>query len=302
MGAKELAVGVDLGGTKIAAGVFDSGGGLLGELIVELTRADGPAEATSEALLAAVQRALKSAAVDAGELSGIGVGTPGPLDPVAGTLLEIPTLPQLHYFPLRGTLVQRYETRVELSNDGNCFALGEALFGAGQGAGVVLGVTLGTGCGVGAVVEGRIFEGATSNAGEVYKALCGDRTFDEGLSGPGLERLWRERLGEAKQGPEITDLARGGDPDAKAVFEVFGAEVARGLGLLAAILDPHVIVLGGSVAGAFDCFEEAVQGRIGEYLAPSAAEQLKIVASSAGAASAALGAAALIFSGHREEQ
>ena len=80
------------------------------------------------------------------------------------------------------------------------------------------------------------------------------------------------------------------------------AEVARGVGLLAAILDPHVIVLGGSVAGAFDCFEEAVQGRIGEYLAPSAAEQLKIVASSAGAASAALGAAALIFSGHREEQ
>ena len=90
--------------------------------------------------------------------------------------------------------------------------------------------------------------------------------------------------------------------------EIFGLVGPDGAGkttllqLLAAILDPNVIVLGGSVAGAFDCFEEAVQGRIGEYLAPSAAEQLKIVASSAGAASAALGAAALIFSGHREEQ
>ena len=302
MGAKELAVGVDLGGTKIAAGVFDSSGGLLGELIVELTRADGPAEATSEALLAAVQRALESAAVDAGELSGIGVGTPGPLDPVAGTLLEIPTLPQLHYFPLRGTLAQRYETRVELSNDGNCFALGEALYGVARAEPIVLGVTLGTGCGVGFVVGGKIHEGATCNAGEVYRAACGERTFDEALSGPGLERLYRERLGRTKAGREISDLARGGDPDAKAVFEVFGTEVARGLGILGAVLDPQVIVLGGSVSGAFDCFGEIVKREIGRYLSPTAVQQLKIVPSTAGPASGALGAAALIFSGYGKER
>ena len=302
MGAREWAVGVDLGGTKIAAGVFDSSGNLLGDLAVEPTLADGPAEGTSAALLAAIDQALDSAAVGAGDVAGIGVGTPGPLDSAAGTLLEIPTLPQLHYFPLRGTLVQRYEARVELSNDGNCFTLGEALFGAGRGAEIVLGVTLGTGCGVGMVVEGRIFEGATCNAGEVYRASCGERTFDEALSGPGLERLYLERCGEKKTGVEISALARASEPDAKAVFESFGAEVARGLGLLAAVVDPHVIVLGGSVSDAFECFEEVVRSRIREYLAPPAADQLKIVASSTGAASAALGAASLIFSGLREEQ
>lgn len=301
MGAKALAVGVDLGGTKIAAGVFEPGGNLLGELAIEPAVADGPAEGTREALLRAIDRVLQGAAVDPGALEGIGVGAPGPLDTRSGTLLEVPTLPGLHYFPLRGTLVQRYGTRVEMSNDGNCFALGEALYGAARAEAIVLGVTLGTGCGAGLVVDGRIHEGATCNAGEVYRAPCGGRTFDEALSGPGLERLYHERLGKTRTGREISDLARAGDPDAKAVFEVFGGEVARGLGILAAVLDPQVIVLGGGVAAAFDCFGEIVTREIGRYLAPTAAEQLKIVASAAGAASGASGAAALVFSGYGKE-
>ena len=145
MGAKKLAVGVDLGGTKIAVGVFDSSGRLRGELVVRPSLAAGPAEGTSEALLGSIDQALAGASVRAEELEGIGVGAPGPLDPAAGNLLEVPTLPQLHYFPLRGTLLQRYEVRVEVNNDGNCFALGEGLLGAATGAGIVLGVTLGTG-------------------------------------------------------------------------------------------------------------------------------------------------------------
>ncbi|MEC7923071.1 MAG: ROK family protein, partial [Planctomycetota bacterium] len=185
----------------------------------------------------------------------------GPLDASSGTLLEIPTLPGLQYFPLRGTLVQRYETRVEISNDGNCFALGEALYGAASSEAVVLGVTLGTGCGAGLVVEGRIHEGATFNAGEVYRAPCGERSFDEVLSGPGLEQLYRERVGSKRPGPEISELARNGDPAARAVFEAFGIEVARGLGILVAVFDPQVVVLGGGVGSAFDCFRRSSNGR-----------------------------------------
>ena len=296
MGAKKLAVGVDLGGTKIAAGVFDSSGRLRGELAVRPSLAAGPAEGTSEALLGSIDQALASASVRADELEGIGVGAPGPLDPAAGNLLEVPTLPQLRYFPLRGTLLQRYEARVEVNNDGNCFALGEGLFGAARGVGIVLGVTLGTGCGVGVVVDGRIHEGATCNAGEVYRALCGEKTFDETLSGPGLERLYLERCEAEKTGLEITALARAGDADARDVFDCFAGELARGLGLLAAVVDPHVIVLGGSVATAFDCFGALLVERISEYIAPSAAEQLKIFPSAGGPAAAAQGAAALVFS------
>ena len=301
MGAKALAVGVDLGGTKIAAGIFEPGGKLVGDLAIEPTLADGPAEGSWQAFLRAVDGAIAGAGVDSGALAGIGVGAPGPLDASSGTLLEIPTLPGLQYFPLRGRLVQRYETRVEISNDGNCFALGEALYGAASSEAVVLGVTMGTGCGAGLVVDGRIHEGATFNAGEVYRAPCGERTFDEALSGPGLEQLYRERVGSNRPGPEISELARNGDPVAREVFEAFGVDVARGLGILAAVLDPQVIVLGGGVAAAFDCFGEVVKREIGHYLAPTAAEQLRIVASEAGAAAGAAGAAALVFSAGEKE-
>ena len=301
MGAKALAVGVDLGGTKVAAGVFEPGGKLVGDLVIEPTLADGPAEGSWQAFLRAVDGVIAGAGVDSGALAGIGVGAPGPLDASSGTLLEIPTLPGLQYFPLRGRLVQRYETRVEISNDGNCFALGEALYGAASSEAVVLGVTMGTGCGAGLVVDGRIHEGATFNAGEVYRAPCGERTFDEALSGSGLEQLYRERVGSNRPGPEISELARNGDPVAREVFEAFGVDVARGLGILAAVLDPQVIVLGGGVAAAFDCFGEVVKREIGHYLAPTAAEQLRIVASEAGAAAGAAGAAALVFSAGEKE-
>lgn len=301
MGANALAVGVDLGGTKIAAGIFEPGGKLVGDLVIEPTLADGPAEGSWQAFLRAVDGVIAGAGVDSGALDGIGVGAPGPLDASSGTLLEIPTLPGLQYFPLRGRLEQRYETRVEISNDGNCFALGEALYGAASSEAVVLGVTMGTGCGAGLVVDGRIHEGATFNAGEVYRAPCGERTFDEALSGPGLEQLYRERVGSNRPGPEISELARNGDPVAREVFEAFGVDVARGLGILAAVLDPQVIVLGGGVAAAFDCFGEVVKREIGHYLAPTAAEQLRIVASEAGAAAGAAGAAALVFSAGEKE-
>jgi len=301
MGAGGRAVGIDLGGTKIAAGVFDSSGALLGDLAVEPTLADGSAEGTTAALFSAIDQALDGASISPGDIAGIGVGTPGPLDSAAGTLLEVPTLPQLHYFPLRGTLAQRYETRIDITNDGNCFALGEARFGVARGEGVVLGITLGTGCGVGLVVDGRIHEGATCNAGEVYRALCGDKTFDDALSGPGLERLYLARCGEKKSGEELCALARGGDPSALAVFDDFATELARGLGILAAVVDPHVIVLGGSVAAAFDCFGQLLEERIGDYIAPAAAGQLRLVASERGFASGAAGAAALVFSGLGEE-
>ena len=301
MGAEGLAVGVDLGGTKIAAGVFEPDGRLLGALAVEPTLADGPAEGSREALLGVVDGALAAAGIDSAALEGIGVGSPGPLAARSGTLLEIPTLPGLHYFPLRGTLQQRYGTRVEISNDGNCFALGEALYGAARAESVVLGVTMGTGCGAGLVVDGRIHEGATFNAGEVYRAPCGERTFDEVLSGPGLEQLYFEQVGVKRAGAEISELARNGDPAAGEVFEAFGVAVARGLGILAAVLDPQVVVLGGGVAAAFDCFEGVLKREIVQYIAPGAAEQLRIVASEAGASPGAAGAAALVFSSSGRE-
>jgi glucokinase len=290
-----LALGVDLGGTKIAAGVFDGLGGLRGRLAVRPTQALGPAEGTVANLFAAIDAALATAGSEASRLGGIGVGTTGPLDPRAGTILEAETLPNLFHFPLRRALEDHYGLRAALSNDANCFALSEATFGAGRGEEIVVGITLGTGCGCGVVIRGRILEGATANAGEVYRALVGERTFDEALSGGGLERLYREGTGRAASGAEVSRLAAAGDAGALAAFASYGGWLARGLGIIAAVLDPGVIVLGGSVASAFPHFEAALRSDIGKYVAPAAARRLRIVPSQQGVEAGARGAAALLL-------
>lgn len=294
-----LALGVDLGGTKIAAGVFDESGKLHGDLTVRPTRADGPADRTMASLEEAAGEALSSAGVAAPRLAGIGVGTTGPLDPRAGTLLEAEMLPRMYYYPLGPELEKRYGAEVTLTNDANCFALAEAHFGAGRGEDIVVGVTLGTGCGCGIVIGGRLLEGTTCNAGELYRNLVADRTFDEALSGPGLERLYREKTGRRRSGGEINALATEGDAVAAAVFHEFGWWVGRGLGVVGAVLDPGVVVLGGAVATSFRFFEEAMNGELEKHLAPSAAARMRVVPSTQGPQAGALGAAALVLSGGR---
>ena len=137
-----------------------------------------------------------------------------------------------------------------MTNDANAFALAEASFGAGLGAGIVLGVTLGTGCGCGIVVEGRLLEGATANAGELYRAPLLGANFDAMLSGRGLQRHYEQVTGGAVPGAEVTRRASTGEGAALRALAAFGADVGAGLGVLVATLDPDIVVLGGSVTEA----------------------------------------------------
>jgi len=295
----ELAVGVDLGGTKIAAGVFDARGARRGELAVEPACADRPASATRDRLFAAIERALASASVGVESVLGIGIGSPGPLDPRAGKVLATPNLPQLDGFPICAQVSERFGAPVELSNDGNCFALAEARVGAGEGHGVVLGITMGTGCGVGIVINGQILEGPNASAGEVFLARVGDRTYDDALSGTGLERLWRERTGEQLAGVEVTRRAEASDAIALEVFERFADQAALGLGNFVALLDPGVVVIGGSVATAFHLFGARLRASLRQYVARPACEHVEIVPTRLGRGAGAIGAAFLLFSGGR---
>ncbi|MEM7235862.1 MAG: ROK family protein, partial [Planctomycetota bacterium] len=207
----DIVVGVDLGGTKIFAAGFDAAGDVRTPSFREATEASRDASVTIANLDRCVESAVRSAS---GRIVGIGVGTTGPLNPWSGVLLEPETLPQLFGFPLAKHLSERFELPVAVSNDANCFALGEALFGAGRGASVVLGITLGTGCGVGIVIDGKIHEGASGNAGEVYRARLGEFSFDEILSGGGLEILASRAYGESVNGPELHRRASRADATA----------------------------------------------------------------------------------------
>ena len=131
--ARKLAVGIDLGGTKVAAAVYDGSGARIGGLEKLSAAADEPAEMTRDNLFETVRRAMASADVAIEDLVGIGIGAPGPLDPRAGLILHTPNLPHLRRYALVDVVAKEFETNVVLSNDGNCFALAESTFGAGRG-------------------------------------------------------------------------------------------------------------------------------------------------------------------------
>ena len=295
----KLAIGVDLGGTKVAAGVFDETGARTGDLVTLPAAAEGPASATRDNLLESIRRAAAGAGVPIERLIGVGIGAPGPLDPRAGVILQTPNLPNLRDYPLVETVAGEFDTRVALSYDGNCFALAEAAFGAGRGQSIVLGVTLGTGCGIGIVINGQVLEGPRACAAEVYRAEVEGLSYDAVVSGTGLRRLWRERVGSEVDGAEITRRADTGDEDALSVFGAFADSAALGLGNFAALLDPGVVVIGGSVASAWRHFGDRLDKRLRRYVAGPACDELIVCPSGLGAGAGAAGAAALLFSGGR---
>lgn len=289
-------VGVDLGGTKIAAGLFDHQRRLLGEIAMFPTEADRPAEVALGNLKAAIEQAGRGAGPDA-RPSAIGIGCTGPVEAMTGRVLEAPSLPNLQFFDLGAWVREQFGVPLFLENDANCFALAEALEGAGAGHRVVVAVTLGTGFGCGIVIDGVMYAGTTGNAGEVgFCPIAGD-TFDNMLSGAGVGR-WYERVRgrpSSLSAREIGDLAEGGDAEALQAWRDYGDAVGAGLGTIAAVLDPSICVIGGSVAARLPLFESPLRGRLRAILAPAAGRALEITPASLGPAAGVIGAAAYAF-------
>lgn len=145
MGRRKAAIGVDIGGTKISAGIV-GGEGLV--YASPCTIATNPKE-PGEVIISNLFSLLKNILADAADydIQGIGIGCTGPLDIDKGILLDVENLPTLNYFPLKDTVEQVFPLRVILDNDANALIYAEALWGAGRNAGSVLGFTLGTGIG-----------------------------------------------------------------------------------------------------------------------------------------------------------
>ncbi|MCU0644607.1 MAG: ROK family protein, partial [bacterium] len=178
--------------------------------------------------------------------AGIGIGSPGPLDLEKGIILEAPNLPTLHFFPLRKRLENYFQKPVKINNDGNCFVLGEAWFGAAQHASIVCGLTLGTGCGCGIVMNRKIFAGATGTAAEIWCAPYLDSTVEEYGSAKSIRRIYKQLSGKDSEAKLIYDLASKGEKMALNAWSEFGFHVGKIVAVMVNILDPDVVVIGGS--------------------------------------------------------
>jgi glucokinase len=201
--APSLSLGVDIGGTKVAAGLVDAHGTILFQKRVVM-----PARESAATGFAAVQSAIEAVFAARPEarsnLTGIGICAPGPLDPVSGVILNPPNVPCWRNFPLAAEVQRLFGFSARVDNDGNAAALAEAIWGAGVGYRNVFYATLGTGIGTGIVFDRKIYHGRTGSAAEGghvtidYRGPqcgCGKRGCIEALcSGPAIARRARKRL------------------------------------------------------------------------------------------------------------
>jgi fructokinase len=252
-------IGIDLGGTKIEGVVLGADGQPLARRRVPTEQQRG-----YEHIVEATGRLTDELRALTPQCEVIGIGTPGAISSRTG-LMKNSNTACLNGRDLPGDLRRRIGLPVIVENDANCFALAEAIDGAGHGARMVFGVILGTGVGGGLVVDGRLWSGPQHIAGEWGhhsidpngpECYCGQRGCVESLiSGPAVEAAYRQRAGNALPMDAIVARARAGEADARAVFDAFLDRFGRALANLITILDPDVIVLGGGLSNIDELYD-----------------------------------------------
>ena len=287
-------IGIDLGGTKIAAAAFDMNGNRLGKVARLPTMARMQPAVSLTNMKRVVKQAGAAAGVD-GAPQVVGMGSSGPLDQKNRILHDRDSLPNLVGFKIGRFSRKEFGAPLHLENDAACFALGEAIHGAARGKEVVLGITLGTGFGCGVSIGNKIYTGATNNAGEVAYCRVGDSDFDHACSGHGVVRQYRRQFGarpsEGLTAKEIGDLAEQGELAAVRAWRAYGRNVGTAIGTLCCVLDPTVVVLGGSVSRRLALFEEPLVASAHTILPSTARQAFRVVPSQLGDAAGLTGAA-----------
>ncbi|HEY9647498.1 MAG TPA: ROK family protein [Chroococcidiopsis sp.] len=255
--------GLDLGGTKIEGIVLDASGRILFRDRLATQRDLG-----YEHILGRVKSLYdQMVAQIEGADHSLGIGTPGAISPKTGLLKNSNTL-CLNHKPLHQDLERCLQHPIAIHNDANCFAIAEALQGAGRGHELVFGVIMGTGCGGGIVYRGEVLAGRRAIAGEWGhssidpngpQCWCGQRGCVETLiSGGGLEQRYADRGGDRPPLTEIVQRYRQGEPNAVAVMQAFFRHFGRSLANVINILDPDLVVLGGGVSNIDELYSLGV--------------------------------------------
>ncbi len=312
-------LGVDVGGTKVAAGLVNSAGEITHQTRTPMVATD--AMAGLAAVISAIDSVRASANLDStthSPISGIGICAPGPLNPHSGVVVNPPNLPGWRNFPLASEISKAYGLPVRVDNDGNAAALAEALWGAGRGYKNVFCATIGTGIGTGIVFDRRIYHGRTGAAAEGghntidYRGPrcgCGKLGCIEALaSGPAIARRASEQIAAGRHSA-ILEYAHGdyhhitsemvgraylaGDPLAKELLEETAEFLAIWLGNIVDLLEPDVIIIGGGAATMLQPFFEEIRNRLPRWCVNSRCLEIPLVTAHYGADAGIAGGAAL---------
>ncbi|ORW85513.1 ROK family transcriptional regulator [Mycobacterium sp. IEC1808] len=297
-----LTLCLDIGGTKIAAGLVDPGGALV-HTAIRPTPPGGSAEEVWAEVAAIVADTLR---VADGAVTAVGIASAGPIDLPAGTVSPV-NIPAWRGFPLRDRVAAEVPgVPVRLGGDGVCMALGEHWLGAGRDARFMLGMVVSTGVGGGLVLDGVPYTGRTGNAGHVGHVVveddgqpcaCGGRGCVETVaSGPWMVRWARENGWTAPPGAGARDLAAAaaaGDPVAQRAFRRGTTALAAMIASVGAVCDLDLVVIGGGVAKSGDLLFDPLRAALAEYAGLQFLAGLRVVPAALGGEAGLIGAARL---------
>jgi len=316
-----LYVGVDIGGTKVAAGIVNHKGEIRRQTKAPMAT-HGTAAEGLKAVLDAISFVLDGDANLKKSICGIGICSPGPLDPHTGVVINPPNLPCWRNFPLAEKVSRVYGVPVRLDNDANAAALAECLWGAGRGYRNVFFTILGTGVGTGILIDGNIYYGRTGAAAEGghvtvdYKGPrcgCGKYGCIEALAaGPAIAKRARTKIGaQPSAGKAILELCGGnldlvtsesigqaysnGDRLAQEVLLETVEFLAIWLGNVIDLLEPDVIIMGGGASTMLRPFFGEMRERLTHWSVNSRCQEIPIIPANYGNEAGIAGGAALTF-------
>ena len=294
----ELAIGVDVGGTKVAAGVIDRQGKIL-------RRIERPTETESqEKLLTLLDDVVESLMVDG--VAAIGFGLPSTIDQRAGRVVGSVHIP-IEDLDFRDRMAQTVSVPVALDNDANAAAIAEWMVGAGRGHRHMVMLTLGTGVGGGLILDGKPYRGFVGAGAEIGHMVleyggepCGGNCTGHGhleqvASGRAADRAAERILGAGATGRELVGAAREGNAEALEAIVQIGRRLGAAIGSLVNLFNPEVVVIGGGFSQARDLFLEPLLEAMRVEALPPGRDLVRVVPALLGPDAGLVGAAFVGF-------
>lgn len=298
-------LGLDIGGTKLAAGVVD-GTGAVHSFVITASRADEGPESTLVRLFELGRQAIAESGLAWDAIQAVGIGSGGPLDAERGILIAPPHLPGWRDVHVGELATRAYQRPVTLENDATAAAAGEHRWGAGAGVRNMVYLTISTGVGGGVVIDGSLYRGSMGNGGELGHVTidwhgrlcrgCGRRGCLEAyVSGTSIaERAQEAGLGYLTA-EDVAAAALAGEPGAKAVWGETVEALACGVTSIVNLFEPELVVIGGGVSRSGEQLIGPVRQRVRASTMKPAGEKADIVASAFGDRVGVVGAAAIVY-------
>lgn len=300
MDLNALALGIDMGGTKIATGLVSADGSLLAKT-KGLNKKDS-AETILDCIMNQVDQVIETLEYQMSSVRGVGFSIPAVIDRDRGIIKWAPNIPALNNFPLRDVLEKRLRLPVYLGFDGHMAALGEHWVGVGKDVRNMILLIIGTGVGGAIIADGRLIFGSTGQAGAFGWMVHGEahpKSFKLGwlegqTAGPWILELAQSK-GHFSTTEEVFAEAALGNKTAQEVIRHVGELLGRALSSLVSALDTELVVLTGGVGSKGQLLVPVITDCIKKYSQPYIADRVSVKVSQLGAEAAILGAAKVVF-------